>query len=500
MHIKNKKQILTTILSVLVSVFLVAAVVFATTTVGNDVTVGGALSVNDGITVTRSLSSQTTENNANVLSLTTDSSFLSGTNMTWSSSYGSAALKLVGAYSGTTGGYSNIYSTVTNSGAIGTDGAGVVGVKSVAVNTAAMTDGEIYGGIFIAKHNHATNVMTASASLIGLEGWGYDSGAAPARTVIGGNFGYHNEGTTAKGDGSVYRGVQIFTDDSQEEPATDADERTSLALWNMAGTQTNGIKFIKSDGGWTTDITLQNGATIANPSSGIVTINGNDTAAPNNLVNIYGNLKIVNATTTVVTGTDPGAQVKLQYEASGIIAADKQLQGIQVSATAGNVASLGGVTGGEFKARAKTGIPTATLNQLRGVMAEADVKNRTVNTMYGLEAKVSSNESGATVASSAVALQVTQGLGAQTTVSGASIYGISIKAENMANTADIQLSGGSGNQTVRPTIMSGSGAPGNGLCVTGNLGSIYLDSTGGSDNTIYVCVANNDWDTVDTSN
>ena len=45
MEIKNKRQILTTIISVFVSVFLVAGFAYAVTTIGNDVSVGGNLTV-----------------------------------------------------------------------------------------------------------------------------------------------------------------------------------------------------------------------------------------------------------------------------------------------------------------------------------------------------------------------------------------------------------------------------------------------------------------------
>jgi len=228
------------------------------------------------VATSQTLTSQTLERAQHDITLNTDSSFLSGSNMTYSSAYGSSALKVTGTYSGLTGGYSGLVSRLTTSGAIATDGAGVIGIKSVVTNTAAMTDGEVYGGQFIAKHNHATNVMSASASLIGLESWAYDSGAGPARTAIGGNFGYHNEGTIAKGGGSVYRGVQIFTDDAAGSSA--ADERTSLCLWNQAGTQTNGIKFVKSDGGWTQDITLQYGEGISNANDGEVALTGTLTA------------------------------------------------------------------------------------------------------------------------------------------------------------------------------------------------------------------------------
>jgi hypothetical protein len=195
-------------------------------------------------------SSQVAEARLMTYDLETDSTFLSGTNITWSGAYGSAALRLEGTYSGATGGYHNIYSIVNMSGAIGTDGNGVIGIKSVVVNTAALTDGEVFAGQFIAKHNHATNIMTAQASLIGLEAWAYISAAGVARTCIGGNFGWHNEATGGTyGAGSVIRGIQIFCDNNAG--GNDPVESTGLCIWNQAGTIINAINVVNSGSGFT---------------------------------------------------------------------------------------------------------------------------------------------------------------------------------------------------------------------------------------------------------
>jgi len=198
--------------------------------------------------VSRTLTSQTTEGNSLTLDLTTDSTFLTGTNITYSSARGSAPLKITGTYSGVDGGYTGVLVQTTNTGEHTADGAGIIGTKCIVTNTAALADGNIYGGQFWAKHNHATNVMTAQASLIGLEGIAYNAGNGPARTVIGVNAGYHNEGDVAKGDGSVFRGIQVICDDASG--ATQADETTGICLWNMAGTQTGAIRIVESDGGF----------------------------------------------------------------------------------------------------------------------------------------------------------------------------------------------------------------------------------------------------------
>jgi len=228
------------------------------------------------LTISKSLSGQTTENNNATLALTTNSTYLTGTNLTYSGARGSSALKITGTYSGVNGGYSNIYSTVTTTGAHTADGAGVIGIKGVLTNTAALADGNIYGGQFIAKHNHATNDMTASAALVGLEAWAYDSNTGTVGTLLGANLGYHNECSTTQVGGSVHRALQVFCDDAAGADA--ADEATGICIWNMAGTQTYGINMVKSDGGFTTDIKLQNGETISNATDGAVALTGTLTA------------------------------------------------------------------------------------------------------------------------------------------------------------------------------------------------------------------------------
>lgn len=180
-----------------------------------------------------SLSSQTTENIGGEISLTSDSTYESG-NITYSGSRGSSTLKLTGVFSGANGGFHNIYSLVTTSGAQSAAGDGVVGIKSVVTNSAAYTNGVVYGGMFIAKHSHATNTMGASASLVGLEAWAYIADAGQAATVIGGNFAIHNESTGSAIGGSVHRVLQLVCDNASG--ANKATESTGMCIWNMAGT------------------------------------------------------------------------------------------------------------------------------------------------------------------------------------------------------------------------------------------------------------------------
>src|SRR3990167_1924185 len=74
------------------------------------------------------------------------STFVTGTNITYSGARGSQALWLAGTYSAAAGGFHNLYSIVNTSGVFLTDNDGVVNIKAVTVNSAALTDGSIYGG------------------------------------------------------------------------------------------------------------------------------------------------------------------------------------------------------------------------------------------------------------------------------------------------------------------------------------------------------------------
>jgi hypothetical protein len=176
-------------------------------------------------------------------------SILTGTSITYSGGKGSAIFDVTGTFARTNNAFSSYYSSITNTGSHTSSNAGIIGIKQVVTNTAAMTYGNIYGGQFIAKHNHATNQMSANAALIGIEGWAYISGAAHAGTIIGGNFGFHNEGTGTAITGSVHRGIQIFCDNASG--ANGATESTGLCIWNMAGTITNAINIVNSGSGFT---------------------------------------------------------------------------------------------------------------------------------------------------------------------------------------------------------------------------------------------------------
>ena len=198
-------------------------------------------------------------------------SSLTGTDMTYSGGKGTATIDIVGTFSGLNRGFSAYYSSITNTAAHTASGAGVIGIKQVVTNTAALTDGSIYGGQFIAKHNHATSNMANEAALIAVEGMAYSAGVALAGTIIGGNFGFHNESTGSAVSGSCHRGIQIFCDNASG--ATSATEATGLCIWNQAGTITNAINVVNSGSGFTNFAAFtDDGAPAASTSSTVSAI------------------------------------------------------------------------------------------------------------------------------------------------------------------------------------------------------------------------------------
>lgn len=250
---------------------------------------GATTTVTGVLAVTNSpAASQTLENNSQTIALTTDSTFVAGTNVTYSGGRGSSALKLTGTWSATAGGYSNIYSLVTASGALNDANGGPVGVKGVTLTSAALTAGNIYGGQFIAKHNHATNKAANAAPFIGVEGVVTQGDAGQIGTAIGGSFAIHiPDGAAVFDAGAVHRGVQITMDGGASGNAP--SESTGLAIWNMAGSHDNAIKVI---GAFTNDITLQNSETIDNTANGTIRLTGN--------LKVTGATTFGNSTTTGV--------------------------------------------------------------------------------------------------------------------------------------------------------------------------------------------------------
>ncbi len=196
--------------------------------------------------LSRTLTSQTTENNLADLTHSTDSTFIAGTNITYSGGRGSAVLKLTGTWSATSGGYHGLSSVVDSSGNLATANDGVIGIKSVVRSTdTAVTAGSVYGGQYIAK-KAGSGVAAAEAAFVGLEGWFYETGTGEVRTGIGGNFGYHADSSVSHA-GGVWRGVQVFCDNTADKAA----ETTGICVWNMGGTQDHVINVVNSGTGFT---------------------------------------------------------------------------------------------------------------------------------------------------------------------------------------------------------------------------------------------------------
>jgi len=217
-------------------------------------------------TLSAALASQTTERKQMALTLSTDSTYITGTNITYSSARGSSLLNLVGTYSGLNGGYSNLYSIVNSTRTQTNANAGIVAVKQVINNTVAQTAGNFTAVQGIAKHNHASAKVANAAPMIGVEGVANQSAAGQIGTAIGVSAAYHIPADAAVFDGgAVWRGLQITLDNASEN---NPSEESGLVIWNMAGTQTNAIKLVKSDHGFLYDLVGQNNETWSNATNG----------------------------------------------------------------------------------------------------------------------------------------------------------------------------------------------------------------------------------------
>jgi len=192
------------------------------------------------------LTGQILENYILKLDLTTDSTFVSGTNLTWTSAYGSSPFKLNTTWTGTTGGVTNLYSLLDASTNLATANDGAINVKAVIKSAdTAVTAGFLYGGQFIAKKS-GSGIAAAEASFIGCEGWFYETGTGEVRTGIGGNFGYHADSSVTHA-GGVWRGIQVFCDNLTNRAA----EATGICIWNMGGAQDHVFNIVNSANGFT---------------------------------------------------------------------------------------------------------------------------------------------------------------------------------------------------------------------------------------------------------
>lgn len=124
-----------------------------------------------------------------------------------------------------------------------------------------------------------------------------------------------------------------------------------------------------------------------------------------------------------ITGTDPGRQMYWQFTATGVVAAGKQLQGLQIKSTFNGSGDDGSITGAEIKARHTTD-NTATVVQLRGLVGNADTKNATTTTAYGVEGSIDVG-AGGTITTSACFHGNLNNSGTVTTSYGAYLEGVS---------------------------------------------------------------------------
>lgn len=177
-----------------------------------------------------------TEQDGVDIEVTSDNTFLTGTDITYSSGRGSAILKLVGVASMASGGFEGIDLKIASAGAFAAAGDGVIGAKSVVTQSGHMADGNIYGGQFIAKFAAAGSLhMHAEAALIGLDAQGYVSSDGEARTVIGLNATIRSYALAGPA-GSVHRAIQVIIDE-----AVKAEEVSAMCVWNMAGTVVDNV-------------------------------------------------------------------------------------------------------------------------------------------------------------------------------------------------------------------------------------------------------------------
>ncbi len=211
--------------------------------------------IKSNVDIARTLTSQTTENTTITDALTTDSTFLTGTNVSYSGGRGSSVDKITGIWSATSGGFHGLYSGITASGAFNDANGGVVNIKGVNTTSSAMTaSAGIYGGQFISRHNHATNKAANACPYIGIEGVVTQSTAGQIGTAIGVSAAYHIPADAAVFDGgAVWRGLQVTCDNSS---SNNPSEQSGVVVWNMAGTQDNAYSIVTSGSGFTTGLNL----------------------------------------------------------------------------------------------------------------------------------------------------------------------------------------------------------------------------------------------------
>lgn len=209
---------------------------------------------NKQLTGTSTLTSQTTENNILDITLSTDSSWITGTNITYSGARASSALKITATHGGTTGGMHSIYSLLTGSNNYASANHGMIGTKGVVLTEdTAVTEGEYMAAQYIMKKAGSGTAATG-AIYYGLEAWVYLTGTSVVGTIIGANFGYHAEtDQDCSASGTVWRALQVFCDNVASD-GYNAEETTGVYIWPHSGTSDQALAIGTGTGLWTTGI------------------------------------------------------------------------------------------------------------------------------------------------------------------------------------------------------------------------------------------------------
>ena len=333
----NKKQIFTTVLSVLISVFLVAGVVYAVTTISTSIVTEGALTV-AGVTALNG--GLTMDTNKFVVADVTGNTAIAGTVTVGSDGIG----KDVTFYSDTAGAYAQWDASESRLYLKAVDKAGANLSPLHAEATIDGATGYYYGlqSDIIKSGTAGIDDCTAVTAYIEQQAGNFTLTGrfAPLQAILSGSG---TVGTITKtGSGAVYaawianRGTQTNTDAVVGIHNQSAATAISGILFDLNGTVTNAIKLtgtvtygLEFNGATigTADIRLQNGETISNATDGTIAL----TVAADGSVNVLtGNLKVgsgtpgltLNGEDTYITGT---LEVDGSVQFDGTIAANNDV-------------------------------------------------------------------------------------------------------------------------------------------------------------------------------
>jgi len=475
----NKKQILTTVLSVLVSVFLVASVAYAITTVS-------------GTTITL-------ENSATIANSTAGQIEVAG----------------------------------LSSPAAGANGLYVVNTLA----TAANLTGEIIGGRFAANSN--ANDTNASGSVKGVMSQARACVPDGTPGTVFELAAFYGSADAKDSTGVSYlRGMEVSLDGLAGSAATLA--QGVLISNNSSGVQTTSYALDINSGtavahkAFTADIRLQNGETIDNATNGIVTVGGNvlingaetdDTSGYEQFFKVTGALtgvgsgsgsktwvmnvdatRAAGADITVGDSNDMGLKVAMTNKATGNTAG-YYMRGLDVAVSNRDGGSITSLYGGHISATQKGSSAVSTDLWGLSVKVEANSPNTAATNVIGVNVEYDMvAPTGAPTISAGVRVNQNSDYYSAYPLAGFMVdngatnrpwqYGLYIDNTTIG-TADIRLSSGAliftGAQTTRAAVLAEVGAANDAT------GSIYLSTAG----KLYVQVADTgaltDWQKVTTT-